>query len=243
MIDLVTLTGSRPAHVHCNGMPLPQSTRARQLFNELVTAIPGTSLPPNNGLVVAAFSNRRPGSTPIEQSAAALGYRLALLGQGVRKWENRGKLALAIRFLRQTAAEIVLLSDSHDALFVRPPAELLAAFAATGCRVLASAERGDYPPDAAVAAHERLTRRYRTPWVHLNSGGIIGYRADLLRLYEAAEKFGRHPQVPTSDQWCLRQAALEAAVRRDETAEVFLSLFGIQPGDLQRSARPSAQGE
>lgn len=228
----VRLTGTFPSHIHCNGMPLPTQGIAREIFGRLVDSIPARQcnfqLAP---LSIVTFSTMPRGSTPLERSAATLGVPLYVL-RADGPWENFRKLQLAIDFLEATRDPVVLFSDARDALLVRPRAEILAQFEALEVPALLSAERNSYPRGEDVKRAELATRRHSTPWVHGNSGGVIGYRDPLLQLYRKALEFPRHAKVRTSDQWCLRQAALALSVPRDETAALFLTLYNISPHDV-----------
>ncbi|KAM8794224.1 multifunctional procollagen lysine hydroxylase and glycosyltransferase LH3-like [Eudromia elegans] len=123
------------------------------------------------------------------RSAARFGYGVQTLGLG-QPWRG-GDVARTVgggqkvRWLRAALEPlgdredlVVLFVDSYDVIFAGGPRELLAKFAASGCRVLFAAEGFCWPEGALAEAYPPGGGGKR----FLNSGGFIGFAPAVARL-------------------------------------------------------------
>jgi hypothetical protein len=232
----VVLTGTRPCHVHCNGMYF--YPKARKWFRSLVDHLDNLApVKPSGAMRVVSFSSRK--AAPLAAvTATKMGYPAVVLRPKVR-WRNRLKVFLAIEYLEsQSGNDIYMFSDGYDAVLTRPIGDTLDQFQFLQQPVIISAEKNPYPRDKRLNVQEIASRQHDTPFVYGNSGGVIGYRKSLLELYKKAVTFFRRKKKSDrfynpfiDDQGAMRQAALALGVKRDEQCRIFYTLSMFEPGD------------
>jgi hypothetical protein len=219
------LTGTEPIHLHANGNRGGEGW-IRRLYDGIRAAqqTPAASRRPCP-IEVVTVSNAPRGSTHIEHSCAFWGVPLVVLRPKQQWTTNCLKTALAIKHLQSTSAEVLLLSDAFDAVFVRHPSELLDRLQGGA---LMSGERNDHPKNCPVPAYDGL-------YPFGNSGGIAGERKVLLKWFKRAYSI-KSEQYAKSNQWGMRIAAHELGIPVDTNASMFQTLFLVEPGEVERIA-------
>ncbi len=218
------ITGTQPVHVHANGN-LQVLGWAHSFFQSVLDLQrTGRAKFRECRLEVALYSDRDPGSTPIECSCRYWGVspvRLSPPRLPDQPWQYIWKTQMAIEHLRQTRASWVLFTDADDTLLVRHPQDILLLLDGPA---LVSAERNSWPGDCPVPPYEG-----RYPYG--NAGGIVGRVDWLLKLFERA--LGqRSKQLLSCDQYGVRMAAKQLGIPIDHQASIFQCLAVTEPQEV-----------
>ena len=156
------------------------------------------------------------------------GLGVHVLGLG-NNWQGFGNkwlwTAEYIREQQLPPEAIVAFVDAYDVLCLADPEELVAKFERFGSRVIFSAERGCHPDSNRADLFPSAPTSFR----FLNSGGAIGYAADLVEVIDAA-RF----DVAADDQQTFIDYFLAnpGKLTLDHNAEIFLSLFDVAADEL-----------
>jgi hypothetical protein len=165
----------------------------------------------------------------LAQSCHRQGIGLHVLGLG-NLWQGFGnKWLWTLEYLRlqQLPADaIVAFVDAYDVLCLADAAEIVKRFRHRGARIILSAETGCYPDPEMADRYPAASTRFR----FLNSGGLIAYAGDLMRVIEAISF-----QTTDDDQRNFTRYFLAHPdeIELDTRCEFFVSLFGLSENDFQ----------
>ncbi len=152
--------------------------------------------------------------TLLEDSAEKLGYDFLWV---YRRWRDfvDVKIGGALSVLPDLDSDIVMFSDS-DCLLLRSPLDVLDIFSSMHSPIVISAEKVCYP----LSLEDRfpvVDTMYRFP----NSGGIIGYKDELLAAYQWLNS---HYEEEKNDQGRWQLAYGSIPMRIDHRCEIFQTM-------------------
>jgi len=199
------LFGTTPALIHAQGhhdykpLWLPIRDAFFGSSRENLTLRPDLTLVTcnNGGAAMGLF----------ERSLDHLGLTCTVAGRGIAEWINsRDKPQALLSALNAIDTTYTLYADSRDAILIDDPNALPERFAASGCELLFSADRMNWPPCREFERYEdALAAGQQGDFRYLNGGLWIG-RTDFCRRF-FAEVAATEPveEAPDSEQGLLKR--------------------------------------
>jgi hypothetical protein len=186
--------------------------------------------PPQQKLHIYTVATRPdPGLDALVASCRRKGLGLHVLGHHNR-WQGFGnKYLWTAEYLdlqKLPDDDVMVFIDAFDVLTLADEQEILQKFRASGARIIYTAEKNCYPDVSLADRHPASP----TPFRYLNSGGGIGYVADM-RAMIAAINF----KTTDVDQheimlYCLNHPD---KIVLDTQCEFFLPLFAVEESELK----------
>jgi len=143
---------------------------------------------PNHNLALITWNNL--GEGIFEQSVFKHGLSCAILGKKIHNWSNYFKFDLTVNYLKNLNVDYVVGCDSHDALLLNDPNDMLNKFVALDCEMLFNGERRFYPDVGDITSlwKENEYKRFGGRYPFLNAGAWIAKRDFAINFFSECNK-------------------------------------------------------
>lgn len=140
-------------------------------------------------ITVVTWNNLKKGC--FEMSCEQQGVDYIVLGADKKQWSNYYKLQLTVDLLESTESEYVLACDSHDALLLGDPLEIVARFQDFECDILFCSECRFYPN-----LQNKVTEQWKayqtavakSKFAYLSAGTYVGKKDACIEFLTACNK-------------------------------------------------------
>lgn len=219
---------TKPTIFHAQGKPEYSTlwSKIQLIANNIQTTIPDnlSVVTFNNG---QSFMNKVPGC--FEKSVQ---HQCAVLGQGIKEWQNKLKLRLVVEFLQSCNKPYVLAADSSDVVATTLDG-IVDKFVDKDCDILFNAEKIGWPKNTTWEP-----QHFKEPFCYLNAGVWVGNRDAAIEFFQ--ECLLDAPPEETSEQACIKPIFRKwlPRVKIDDTCSLFQTLNRVDSTVLQINSIP-----